>query len=817
MLTSQMIFFIRFLKRNKKAALLNLIGLTIGLAAFIYILDYTTFEKSFDNYHQNRDRIFRVTSQKIQDGISNPGKASASAALAPFLSDFTQIERVARVHIFDNERHIVTITDSEGNQRKFEERNGFHAEEQYFQIFSDQLLAGNPRTCLANPFNIVITASLAEKYFPGEQALGRTIGLMDEDLRQYIITGIVKDRPANSHFQYDYLVSLKTMQTLWSRARWNSWDWDYFHTYIKVKPGIDPHELESQINLRVAEQGRETFTQRNYKMGYSLQRLSDIHLHSDLDRELSINGDGDSVKYLLIIGVLVLLIAYVNYINIVTAAATDRAKEIGIKKVSGASRNLITSQLLLEAIFMSSLAFIFSLLVLFITKSYLVKVTGYEFQGLILQKFDILAVTLLAVVMGGLLSGYYPAYILSNFKLTNILKGSFKSSQQGLLLRKWLVMFQFTASILLISGTLGVFSQISFLQNRDLGINLEEIIAVHTPNERTENYWNEYDYLRQKVNDRTDIQYMTASNQIPGNVLYHVELYKKRNQHLSEAKILKHIWVDYDYTSLYDLKLLAGRMFDPHIIGDERSLLLNASAAKLLGFDDPMDAIDQSVTWVHSYGALDEMKCIGIVKDFDQEALGATEPMAFLMNRHFRWLEMGYMLFKTSTQDMDQTLAFLEEEFEKLYPGDSFSYYFLNDRFSQQYEERMNFGKIFSLFALLAIAIATLGLFGLISYLVQQRRKEVSIRKVLGAREIQITALFLNSFSYQLIWSIALALPIAYVILSRWLETFSYQVQLAPLIFVVPAIAILILFLIVSVIQTRSIVQQNPVKFLRNE
>ncbi len=817
MLRHHLTYFYRFLARHRKYAFVNLFGLVLGIAAFVYIADYAAFEESFDDYHRDADRILRVTSQKIQDGVENPRKSSASVALGPFLESFTEVEQVARVHIFDNERHIVTIEDPLGNQRKYEERNGFHAEENYFNIFSDQLVAGNSETCLQDPFSIVLTESLAAKYFPKQQALGKTLQLMDEDVQTFTVTGIVKDRPANSHFQYDYLVSLKTMETLWHYARWTSWDWDFFHTYIKVRPGVNLAKLEQEINSRVAAYGREAFAERNYQMDYQLQALRDIHLHSDLGRELSVNGNGESLGYLKVIGLLILLLAYVNYINLVTAASGLRAKEIGIRKVTGAPRSFLRRQFLVEALCMNFLALIAAIGLIAYSAPYLSMVTGHDFQWLALEQPMIAVTTLLWVSLGVLISGLYPAIVLSRLEPSRILKGSFKSSSTGINLRRWLVIIQFAASILLVCGTLGIYLQIDFLRNRDLGIQLDQVVAVHSPNERSDNFWNEFDYLRNQAEAQPGIRMMSGSNQLPGNILYHVELYKQGHQNITEAKVLKHIWVDYDYSELYDLEVMAGRDYDPARTGDERSLLLNASAARLLGFEKPEDAVDKAVTWVHSYGALDEMKCIGVVEDFDQSALGSSEPMAFIMNRFFHWYETGYFLFKIQPDNMEESLAFLREEYEKLYPQEQFTYYFMDRRFAADYASEINFGKLFLLFAVLAIFIANLGLLGLIAFIVQQRTKEITIRKVLGATLTQILSLLTRSFSGQLLIAVALAVPVAFVLLRSWLERFSYRMELSPLLFTLPILLIAVLYLLTCVSQSVGVARQNPVKHLRKE
>ena len=817
MLKHNLLFFFRSLNRYRLFATLNIGGLTLGMAAAIYMLDYIAFEQSYDDFRPDGDRIFRITSQKTQDGVAEPRRSSASVYLATYLKErFPEIEEVSRVHILDNARQTVLV--GEGDlRRKFEETRGFHAGEDYFKIFSDQLLHGNPETAFDEPFKMVITESTALRYFGTTDAYGETVTLVDDEVHDYLITGVVKDVPLNSHFHYDYLISLKTLETLWPNARWTAWNWDYFHTYIKVLPWIDTEDLEKRINQSVADFGKEVFQAGNYHMDFQFQNIRDIHLQSNLGRELSTNGNGQLLGYLKIIALFVIVLAWVNYINLATATSSLRAKEIGIRKASGALYNGLLRQFLFESFLLNLIALIIALSLVTASTTYLESLTGHRFSFLIFQDANWLALLLVVMVIGSFFSGLYPAIVLSGLKTVQILKGSFKGSAKGIALRKSLVVFQFVISLILMTATIAIYQQVNFLKNRDLGIELEQVVVVGAPNIRTDQIWNEYDYLKNRALENSQVQMVSASNQIPGNVLYHTELFKRREQNVTEAKVAGMVWVDYDFMELYDLKLLAGKDFVKGDPDNERGMIINESSSRLLGFKSPEEAIGQPMTWVHSFGALTDLKIIGVVNDYDQRPLGTTQPMAMLMDRFYRWREMAYYLYRIQTVNAEQTIASIREYFEEVYPNETFSAFFLDEHFNKQYQSEARFGDIFSIFSLIAIIISSLGLFGLTYFILDQKKKEISIRKVLGASVHQLTGLVSRQLTLQMVIATALGIPLIYYLLDLWLRRFAYRMDTSIWLFILPGLGLLAIAVITSFWQTMRAAKSNPVKHLRNE
>ena len=494
------------------------------------------------------------------------------------------------------------------------------------------------------------------------------------------------------------MISLKTLQTLWPRARWTSWNWDYFHTYVKVAPGTSINDLESRINNAVAESGKDIFESGNYSMDFEFQNIADIHLESNLGRELSTNGNGELLDYIYVIASFVLILAWVNYINLATATSSLRAKEIGIRKVSGAQKGTLVRQFLAESFLINFVSLLFSVTIVMLSADFLQRYTAHEFSYLVFTDPIWITGLISTVLIGSVISGLYPAFVLSRFQPVKVVKGNFTNSRQGIALRKTLVVFQFAISLMLMIGTGAIYTQVDFLRNRDLGIELDQVLAVSAPNIRTDQVWTEFDYLKNKALENSGIVAVSASNVVPGNILYHTELFKRREQNVTEAKVAGMVWVDYDFLDLYGLELLAGKDFIKGQPDNERGMIINQSTAKLMGFQNPQDAIDQPATWVHSYGDLTEMKIIGVVNDFDQRPMGTAQAMSMVMNRHFWWREMNYYLYKLEASSADQAIAAIQTAFETTYPDETFNAFFVNDKFNQKYQSEAKFGDVFSLF-----------------------------------------------------------------------------------------------------------------------
>lgn len=810
------IFFIRSIRRYKSFAILNLSGLSLGIIAFMYIMSYVKFEQSFDSHHQHAKNIYRITSQKIQDGEPQHAKASASVALAPHISKkIPNIKAVVRIHPVDSRRLIIKFTDKHNQEHSFVEEWGFQAEEDYFKIFPKQLIIGDPNTALLEPNSIVLTQSLAQKYFGDENPVGRIVTMIDFFEMEYEVTGVVKDTPKTTHFPYDFLISFSTFEKQRPHWRWTAWDWDYFHTYVLLEEAVDTDEFIDQVNRSVALAGAEVFKARGYEMRYGLQSIQDIHLYSNLNKEYKANGNGEVLFYLKIIAFFILTLAWVNYVNLSTARASLRAKEIAIRKVTGSSKSSIITQILTESFLFNFTALLISLILLVVFAGFLEPITGYSFQLSLDSSWLFLTVIL---GLGSLGAGFYPAIMLSNFKAALILKGNFSTSKKGLALRKSLITFQFFVAIVLFIGTISVYRQVSFLRERDIGVNINEVLVTHMPNLRGEGFWQDYDRFKNALSIDPRISMVTTSNEVPGNYTERVQFFKKKGQLGYQAKILNQIWIDNDYFDLFELEILAGKQFSVDKPGDNRwGVMLNVTATKLLGFSNNEEAIGQPVDWIHPSGRVESYTVIGVVNDYSQRAMSDALPMVFVMNRPQEpWNEVNLISIRLNTQNLGETMEFVKEEYDKVYSRETFDSFFLDERFDQQYDSDTRFGKIFGSFSLIAIFIAVLGLFGLTSFIVLQKRKEISVRRVLGAQFKGIVKLISKEFLVQIGIAVTLAIPLAVYILNDWLMRFPEKMTIDLDLFLIPIASLLTIVLLVIIQQSLSSIRVNPTDNLKD-
>lgn len=811
--------FFRNFKKNRLFTLLNLSSLVIGISAFLYINQYVVFERSFDNYHSNAESVFRITSQKTQGGEEQTGKASSSVVLKPFIdNNFEDIIVSARVHILDARRLIVRVPQPDGTETSFVEKSGYHAEKDFFKLFTTNFIAGNPETALEKPNSIVLTEKLAKKYFGNEEALGKVISLSDEFDMEYEITGVVKDVPFNSHFRYDMLISFNTFIAQHPNWRWSSWDWDYFHTYVRLRDGADVADLENKLNDAIAASASDIFTQSGFSMAFKFQNIKDIHLNSNLGRELGQNGNGDLLVFLEIVAYFMMILAWVNFVNLSTAISNLRAREVGVRKVVGANKTSLIFHYLMEALIYNVIASIIALAAIAIFKDLLEPITNFQFGLYNLVSWKVPLTLAVIIVLGTIGSGIFPALILTNVNTIKVLKGAFSSSSTGIAMRKFLVVFQFVMAIFLMAFTLGVHKQVDFLMQRDPGLNTKQVLVTNLPNIRSAGFWSDYDNFKNDLQQNYAISTVTASNEVPGTYLNHVELFKQQHQNREEAQLLKHVWIDYDFFGLYDLQIVAGHDFDINNQAEAREgVIINEEAARMLDFDNIEEAIGMPVDWVHSWGTIENYKLIGVVKDYEQEANSAPAPMVFIMNRpQEQWFEVNYIAMKVNTLEMSNVINEVKEAHNRIYPNDAFDYFFLDDHFNMQYKTDERFGKIFSFFSVLTLIITFLGLFGLSAFILLNKKKEIGIRWVLGARRANIIRLISLQFVLQILMALIIALPLIYLMLSIWLEKFVYKMNISLEIFMLPCLTVIFITAATIIFQVIRTVSSSPVDSLQD-
>ncbi|GAB2790237.1 ABC transporter permease [Rhabdobacter roseus] len=808
---------VRNLWKNKVFSGVNLLGLVAGLTACLLILQYVSFELSFDRFQRDADRIYRVTNDRFQQGkliqhgtITYPTVGKTMANDYQEIDAYTTLANGGSIKI----RH---------EKQVFQEDQLFYVDEHFLAFFTFPLLAGNPRTALNAPRSLVLTESNAQRIFgvkPTDYAtlIGRSL-LIDLDNEPYQITGILEDVPATSHLQFGALVSYETLVGTWGEWVKNSWESSDMWHYLKLKPGVDALALERKFPAF-----SERYFQGDKVSGsvekFYLQPLTEAHLYSDYEYEIGVVNNGKAVWTMLIIAAFILLIAWINYINLATARSLERAKEVGVRKVAGATMQQLMSQFLSESVLLNLLALGIALglavtlepvLVALIEKPLsLALLTGAGYGG------SLMALVLAGVfVLGVVFSGFYPAFALSSFQPISVLKGTFKRSEKGIWVRKSLVVFQYTASVVLIVGTFIVFRQLEYMRSEKLGFNLDQTLVVSGPalTEWDSTSIDRISTFKGELTQYPAIKAASASINLLGNRLPRTFNVKRVGANDEKGLTLSRMVIDLDFFDTYQIDLLAGRNFlstDSDPDGRKiKNIIINASAAALLGFEEPGAAVGQKISFMGR-----EWDVVGVVRDFHQQSL--RHPIEPILFAPF-YSNGGYYSLKIATTDLNRTLELVKQKYQQFFPGNNFSYFFMDEQFNRQYKDDQLFGKITTAFSLLAVLIASLGLFGLSSYTITQRTKEIGVRKVLGASVGSIVALLSRDFLKLVLVAILLATPLAWYATKRWLDEFAYKIDLSWWIFALAGtLAIAIALLTVSFQSIRAALM-NPVKSLRSE
>ncbi|MCE7066098.1 ABC transporter permease [Dyadobacter sp. CY326] len=807
---------VRNIWKNKVFSIVNLTGLVIGITACLMILQYVSFELSFDKFHKDFDRIYRITNDRFQQGKLGQHGTITYPTIGPTMAkDFQEVEA------------YTTVTNAgtfklQRNKQIFQEQ-GLYADNQFLSFFTFPLLVGEAKSALLRPYSIVLSESNAKQIFGANHndyasLIGKSL-LIDLDTQPYQITGIMKDFPATSHLQFGALMSYETLVTTWGDWVKTSWESSDMWHYVKLNNGVNAANLEQKF---------PAFSQRYFQGNkvsgsvekFYLQPLSKAHLFSDYEYEIGNVNNGKAVWTMLIIAAFILIIAWVNYINLSTARSMERAKEVGVRKVAGATSGQLIWQFLSESVLLNAVAMLLALCLAVLlqpTLNQLVEkplslslLTGSGYGG------TWMALALgFVFVAGTLLSGFYPAFALSAFQAISVLKGSFRRSAKGVWVRQSLVVFQYTASVVLIVGTLIVFRQLEFMRKQNLGFNMEKVLVIPGANltRFDSTAIDRINAFKSELKRYPAIQAATASISLFGDRLSRTPNVKIVGGDQSKGVTLNRMDVDLDFFETYQIDLAAGRNFIPTDSDPDgrkvTNAMINLSAAKLLGFPDAASAVGKKVLLFNR-----EWDIVGVVKDFHQQSLKhAIEPIVF---RPY-YTNGGYFSFKIATTDLEKTIDLVEAKYKEFYPGNDFSYFFMDEQFNRQYKDDRTFGKITSFFSLLAVLIASLGIFGLSSYTISQRTKEIGVRKVLGANVSSIVSLLSIDFLKLVIVAIVIGSPIAWFGVTHWLDDFAYKIEIEWWMFVLAAlIAITIAVLTVSS-QAIKAALMNPAKSLKSE
>jgi len=804
MLRNYLLIAWRNLRRHKGFSAINIFGLAIGIAACLLILQYVRFELSYDDFHAKADRVYRVRQDRYNDGkLSTQWAAGAYAVGNSFKDAFAEIEAYVKVRA--DEAMVIT----RGAER-FKVERTFHAGSQFFNVFSYPLLAGDPRTALVEPNTVVISKALADKYFNGQDPLGQTLRFNEK--LDYRVTGVFKELPPNTHLKFDVLISFATFEAMVGpdNSPDKAWQWDGCMTYLLLRPGANPQALEGKFPKVVDQLAGADLKKYNSAAVYLLQPLQDIHLYSHYMMEAEANGDGNAVYLLLGIAFFIVVIAWVNYVNLATARAVNRAKEVGIRKVVGSDRGQLIKQFLFESALLNALAVGLALVLVLAALPFFNGLSGQQMGFSLLGSGAFWGALAALYVTGTLLSGLYPAFVLSSFMPVTVLKGKLSTSRRGVVLRQSLVVFQFAASLFLLVGTFTVFRQIQFMRSQGLGVQIDQTLVINSLIVRDSTFLTRLGSFKDEMRQLPGVRQIAVSTSIPGQAAgWNAGGIRLKGTDEAQGKQYRVIGMDYDFLDAYGIKLLAGRKFSKAYGTDPKAVIFNKLAAQQLGFDKPEEALGKEIEfWGEQY------TIIGVSDNHHQQSLReAYEPLIFRMIPD----ASGYFSVKLGTGQLAGTIAGLQKGWNAFFPGNPFEYFFLDDHFDAQYQADRRFGQVFGLFTGLAILVACLGLFGLASFTTMQRTKEIGVRKVLGASVQQILQLLYKDFALLVVLAFVVAVPVSWYATNRWLQTYAFRIETEWWLYALPFGLVLLVALLTVSYQTLKAALANPVTSLRSE
>jgi putative ABC transport system permease protein len=790
----------RHIKKNLAYTGLNVLGLAVGMAVFIVIMLFVRTELSYDRYHTNAPNIYRVIQE--QSGNTYLGSnlfAVTAGPMAPaMIRDFPEVRTAMRIN--RSREDLIRIGET-----NFIEKIIHWADPQIFEIFSFPLIRGDKATVLKDPFSVLFSEREARRLFGGADPIGRTIVYRTGDQAyDFKVTGVFRDLPSNSHFSMDVLAPFETMGKIQKRDL-TQWGNNSYYTYVLLKDGTDPKTLDAKLPAFIDKYKTDQHAHKGQKNRYFLQLLTQIHLSSRVNFELSPTGDARFVLLFASIAVLVLIIACVNYMNLATARSLKRAKEVGLRKVVGAAKGQLVRQFLGDAMLLTFIALILAigivLAVLPVFRTFVERDIAFNpLRDLVLMP----GLLLLAAVVGAV-AGSYPAFFVSAFRPISALKGTGASKSKGRGLRNGLIVFQFAASIALIICTVAVRSQLRFIRNMDMGYERDQIVTLSPRGGlRTD-----LEAFKTELKRNPSVLNVAVSSDLPNSVGSSTIASWPGKPESVEIQIYV-LETDYDFIDLYGLQLAQGRNFSRDFPSDAKgAFLINESAAKALGWDDPVGR--EFGRWGNSKAA---GKIVGVIKDFHLHSVHLPIMPLYI---YFDPNRGGNVSVKIRGENIPATLAFLKKTWERFAPEYPFEYAFFDDVFDRAYRIERRLGTVFSAFAGLAVLIACLGLVGLASFAAEQKTKEVGIRKVLGASSAGIMALFSKEFIKWVVLANLVAWPVGYYAMRTWLKNFAYRIDLTVPMFLGSALAALAIAAAVISVQTYRAASANPADSLRNE
>ncbi|MDP4251872.1 MAG: ABC transporter permease [Bacteroidota bacterium] len=798
---------LRSLVKNKFYTSINVVGLAAGLATCLLILLYVKDELAYDRFNEKANRIYRVNNE-IQFGNNH-----LDLAVAPALQGSSMVREMPQVEQYTRVRWYGNFLVRKGTENIRENRVGF-ADSSLFDVFTLPVIAGDAKTALKGYHSLVVTETMARKYFNSTDIIGKT--LLVNDSANYKITAVIKDIPRQSHFNFDFFVPM--MENYGSNDdNWLSENWN---TYVLLKENADVKQVEAQLNPFMDEhvgpqvksltnQSLEEFKKSGGYIRASLTPLTAIHLHSNKIAELDGNGNAEFVYISSAIAVLILLIACVNFMNLSTARSSNRAKEVGVRKVIGSLRKDLVQQFLVESILISAIAVVFAVLIAGLLLPYFNQLAGKDIHAAVLVRPGMLLSLVVIMLVVGLLAGSYPAFFLSSFQPIDVLKGKLAGGFKRSWLRNALVIFQFVISITLIFGTVIIYNQLNYIYHKDVGFNRNQVLTVNSTN----TLGDQATAFKNELLKISGVQNATLSGYLPVNYNRNNDAYFTSPAVDPTTGISMQSWtVDENYIPTLDIKMLQGRNFSAEFPTDSKGIVINEAAAKFLSGKDVLNRKLYSVK-NRETKLLNEYHIIGVIKNFNFSSLReVVTPLAFHLGK-----DNGNISVRINASDIPHVIAQIKSDWKAVAPSQPFDYSFMDEDFNRLYTTEQRTGSIFITFSVLAILIACLGLFGLVTYAAEQRVKEIGIRKVLGANIAHIVAMISKDFLKLVCIASLIAFPLGWWAMSKWLQDFAYRIPISWWVFAFAGLIALLVALLTISFQAIKAANANPVKSLRAE
>ena len=793
----------RNLVNNKSFSVINIIGLSSGIAACLFISLFVNYELSYDKHVENIDNLYRIIYNRVSETGEEVQFASASPPAGPtFTEHIPEIEKYATVFKLDG---VLTINDI-----SFREDNILLAQPNFLDLFSYEMINNSSGKLLSEPNTMVISEKIAKKYFGTKDPLGKNLKFNGDE--EFKIVGIFKDKPLNTHYNADILLSYINWENqLDDNVKTFGWVYSGFYTYVVLKEGTNYYKINDKIKKFIDKELGEFMKLYKIKIGYKLQPVKDIHLSSHYMHELKANGNKDSVIFLNIIAWFIIFIAWINFTNLLTISSIKRSSEISLRKVLGGKPHQLIKQFLLESLLINTIALLLAFVIIEASLPFFSQLTDIPLNYVIWNKVWFWQNVLLIFFVGTLLAGSYPAWGILSKRLVTTLKTGFPGSKRAVLLRKALLTFQFFMAVVLIAGTISVYQQLQYLKANESEINKSDILIVKTPKVGKKDIVDQRSAFKEEIAKYPFVKNVSYSSVIPGkhNVFNRGGIYRLGDDPTS-GKNYRITEIDHNFMNVYSNTFLEGRNISEDYKSEVNSVIINLAASDLLGFKSPTNAIGEKILIRE-----EESTIIGVIENFHQESPRLDfEPQIFRLAKQLH----GYFSFKLDKAiDYKKIQKLIEKQYKEFFPGNPFEYFYLEDYYKKQYQTEERFGKVFGVFSVLALFITILGILSLSAFSAAQRKQEIGIRKVLGADIKQILILLTKNYLFLLFISFIIAIPLIYYAINKWLTNFANKMEINIWIFIIPIAIVSISSLITIAYQSLKTARDNPANSLRHE